>query len=123
MPPRVAIAFERLPAWPASMSLMPLCAPWHTAGADGWETAKWTSYGANIASTRKAQGEGFDDALLLAVMDRSKLKKLTAKIVSSRRLTYESEAARKTRESIEHIRKRAIDFQEADANSDNEVRI
>jgi len=66
VPPRVAIAFERLPAWPASMSLMPLCAPWHTAGADGWETAKWTSYGANIASTRKAQGEGFDDALLLA---------------------------------------------------------
>ena len=48
-----------------------------------------------------------DDALLLAVMDRSKLKKLTAKIVSSRRLTYESEVARKTRESIEHIRKRA----------------
>ena len=40
-------------------------------------------------------------------MDRSKLKKLTAKIVSSRRLTYESEVARKTRESIEHIRKRA----------------
>ena len=64
-----------------------------------------------------------DDALLLPFMDRSKLKKLTAKIVSSRRLTYESEAARKTRESIEHIRKRAIDFQEADANSDNEVRI
>ena len=66
VPPRVAVAFERVPVWPASMTLLPLFAPWHTAGADGWETAKWTSYGANIASSRKAVQAGFDDALLLA---------------------------------------------------------
>jgi Ca2+-binding EF-hand superfamily protein len=54
-------------------------------------------------------------------MDKTRLKKLTAKIVSSRRLTCEAEAARKTRESLEHIRKRVIDFQEADVNHDNEL--
>lgn len=64
--PRVFILFERLPNWPASISLLPLIAPWHPAGAQGWETAKWLSYGPNVSSTRRAQKAGHDDALLLA---------------------------------------------------------
>jgi hypothetical protein len=45
---------------------MPLVAPWHPAGAEeGWETAKWLSYGPNVLSSSKAHRAGFDDALLL----------------------------------------------------------
>ena len=52
--PVVAVMFERLATPAASMRLLPLHCPWHPAGAEGWETAKWLSYGANIMSTRKA---------------------------------------------------------------------
>jgi branched-subunit amino acid aminotransferase/4-amino-4-deoxychorismate lyase len=48
--------------------LFPLIAPWHAAGHE-WELAgaKITSYAPNMASTRRAVEEGFDDALLLTV--------------------------------------------------------
>lgn len=48
--------------------LYPMTAPWHAAGED-WELAgaKITSYAPNMASTRRAQEEGYDDALLLTV--------------------------------------------------------
>lgn len=53
--------------WPSALRLMPLVAPWHPAGREeGWETAKWLSYGPNVLSTSKAQRAGFDDALLLS---------------------------------------------------------
>jgi branched-subunit amino acid aminotransferase/4-amino-4-deoxychorismate lyase len=47
-------------------SLLPVLAPWHAAGVD-WELAgaKITSYGPNMSASRRAQAEGFDDALLL----------------------------------------------------------
>ncbi len=46
--------------------LFPLAAPWHAAG-EPWELAgaKITSYAPNMAASRRAQDEGFDDALLL----------------------------------------------------------
>ncbi|HEX6945839.1 MAG TPA: aminotransferase class IV [Acidimicrobiia bacterium] len=51
----------------APCRLFPMTAPWHAAGAP-WELAgaKLTSYAPNMASTRRAQAEGFDDALLLS---------------------------------------------------------
>lgn len=47
--------------------LFPVTAPWHAAGVP-WELAgaKLTSYAPNMASSRRAQEEGFDDALLLS---------------------------------------------------------
>jgi branched-subunit amino acid aminotransferase/4-amino-4-deoxychorismate lyase len=46
--------------------LYPVEAPWHAAGIE-WDLAgaKLISYAPNMAATRKAQAEGFDDALLL----------------------------------------------------------
>lgn len=51
----------------APCRLFPVTAPWHSAGAP-WELAgaKLTSYAPNMASSRRAQAEGFDDALLLS---------------------------------------------------------
>ena len=51
----------------APCRLFPVTAPWHAAGVP-WELAgaKLTSYAPNMASTRQAQAEGFDDALLLS---------------------------------------------------------
>ena len=52
--------------WPKTFTLLPLLAPWHVAGAPGWETPiKWTSYGPNVVSSSKAKAEGHSDALLL----------------------------------------------------------
>ena len=65
--PSVIISWSPLPNWPKSFTLFPLLAPWHCAGAPGWETPiKWTSYGPNVVSTLKAKAQGFDDALLLS---------------------------------------------------------
>lgn len=55
--------------WPSAdgpCRLYPVPAPWHAAGV-GWELAgaKITSYAPNMASSRRAQAEGFDDALLV----------------------------------------------------------
>lgn len=46
--------------------LFPVEAPWHAAGAE-WDLAgaKVISYAPNLAATRRAQAEGFEDALLL----------------------------------------------------------
>jgi branched-subunit amino acid aminotransferase/4-amino-4-deoxychorismate lyase len=46
--------------------LLPVTAPWHAAG-EPWELAgaKITSYGPNMSASRRAEAEGFDDALLL----------------------------------------------------------
>lgn len=46
--------------------LFPMAAPWHAAG-EPWELAgaKIISYAPNMASSRRAQEEGFDDALLM----------------------------------------------------------
>ncbi len=48
-----------------SARLFPLDAPWHAAGVD-WDLAgaKILSYAPNLAASRRAAGEGFDDALL-----------------------------------------------------------
>ncbi len=48
--------------------LLPVVAPWHAAGVS-WDLAgaKVLSYAPNLAATRRASGEGFDDALLLTV--------------------------------------------------------
>ncbi len=46
--------------------LLPVVAPWHAAGVE-WDLAgaKITSYAPNMASTRRAHRQGFDDALLV----------------------------------------------------------
>lgn len=48
--------------------LYPVEAPWHAAGVD-WDLAgaKLISYAPNMAATRRAVAEGFDDALLVTV--------------------------------------------------------
>lgn len=46
--------------------LLPVAAPWHSAGTD-WDLAgaKTISYGPNMAASRRAEAAGFEDALLL----------------------------------------------------------
>ena len=48
-----------------SSRLFPVSAPWHAAGVD-WDLAgaKILSYAPNLAASRRAREEGFDDALL-----------------------------------------------------------
>ncbi|MFP4552582.1 MAG: aminotransferase class IV [Actinomycetota bacterium] len=50
--------------------LLPVAAPWHAAGVD-WDLAgaKVISYAPNVAASRRAKSEGFDDALLVADRD------------------------------------------------------
>lgn len=59
--------------WPVvdeTATLFPLHAPWHAAGVP-WDLAgtKFTSYAPNLAASRRAQTEGFSDALLLSADD------------------------------------------------------
>ena len=66
-PPLVVVFahdWER-PTGPAS--LLPVDAPWHSAGAE-WELlgAKVVSYAPNQAASRRANREGYDDALLVS---------------------------------------------------------
>jgi branched-subunit amino acid aminotransferase/4-amino-4-deoxychorismate lyase len=51
--------------------LLPVRAPWHASGED-WELAgaKLLSYAPNLAASRRAHREGFDDALLLTIEGR-----------------------------------------------------
>ena len=50
--------------------LLPVVAPWHASGVD-WDLAgaKVISYAPNLAASRRAETEGFDDALLLTDRD------------------------------------------------------
>jgi branched-subunit amino acid aminotransferase/4-amino-4-deoxychorismate lyase len=66
--PRV-IVFGHAWAGPTGPArLLPVTAPWHAAGVD-WDLAgaKLISYAPNMAATRRAQREGYDDALLVGV--------------------------------------------------------
>lgn len=51
----------------SSARLLPVVAPWHAAGVR-WDLAgaKLISYAPNVAASRRAKKEGFDDALLLS---------------------------------------------------------
>lgn len=51
--------------------LYPVEAPWHAAGVE-WDLAgaKILSYAPNLAATRRARKEGFEDALLITTDDR-----------------------------------------------------
>lgn len=65
-PPRVILIEEPVPEMPDAYRLMPLDAPWHGAsGLSELTGAKTISYAANMAASRHAKQEGFDDALLL----------------------------------------------------------
>lgn len=65
--PRVVVFEEPIPPGPTSFRLLPLIAPWHSAGA-AWalEGVKSLSYGPNVTAQREAKAKGFDDALLLS---------------------------------------------------------
>jgi 4-amino-4-deoxychorismate lyase len=56
---------------PGPVRLSPVEAPWHAAGVD-WDLAgaKILSYAPNLAATRKAKKDGFDDALLVTTDGR-----------------------------------------------------
>lgn len=66
-PPRVIVFSHPWPRGEDSTTLYPVVAPWHAAGVD-WDLAgaKIISYAPNLAATRRAQKEGFGDALLIA---------------------------------------------------------
>lgn len=65
-PSNVIVFGHSTPAIPSSSRLLPVDAPWHAAGID-WDLAgaKILSYAPNLAASRRAKGEGFDDALLV----------------------------------------------------------
>ncbi len=64
---RILVLHHRLPFSPATVRLRPWPAPWHPAGRP-WELAgiKTVSYAPNVAASRLASRDGFDDALLIA---------------------------------------------------------
>ncbi|MEX1043635.1 MAG: aminotransferase class IV [Acidimicrobiia bacterium] len=64
---RIVVIHHPLPFTPGTIRLRPWPAPWHPAGRP-WELAgiKTTSYAPNVAATRLAGRDGFDDALLIA---------------------------------------------------------
>lgn len=66
-PPRVIVFSHTWPRPGDTTTLLPVTAPWHAAGAD-WDLAgaKVTSYAPNVSATRRAQSEGFGDALLVS---------------------------------------------------------
>lgn len=67
-PPVVVVMAEPLPpALTSSVKLLPMHAPWHSAGRP-WQLAgaKTLSYGPNVNASRVARRDGFDDALLVS---------------------------------------------------------
>ena len=66
-PSNVIVFGHAAPAIAPSARLYPVEAPWHAAGVE-WDLAgaKILSYAPNLAASRRARSEGFDDALLLA---------------------------------------------------------
>jgi len=68
VPSRCLVISEPLPtSQPESYRLLPVVAPWHPAGVHyELEGAKTLSYANNMAASRRAQEEGFDDALLIS---------------------------------------------------------
>ena len=66
-PPIVVVIAEPLPPVRPSVSLLPVPAPWHSAGRP-WQLAgaKTLSYGPNVNASRVAKEDGFDDALLVS---------------------------------------------------------
>lgn len=67
-PSRCLLVTEPLPeSPPESYRLLAVVAPWHPGGVHyELEGAKTLSYANNMAATRRAQEEGFDDALLVS---------------------------------------------------------
>ena len=69
-PGRTVVMWELLPDLPDALRLAPKPAPWHAAGAASeLSTAKTLSYAPNMAATRAAASDGFDEALLLTRQD------------------------------------------------------
>lgn len=67
VPAQVVVYAEPVPDRVDGLRVLPLAAPWHTAGVD-WALAgvKSLSYAPNMSASRAAREEGFDDALLLS---------------------------------------------------------
>ncbi len=61
------VTWHDLPSRPDQIRLLPVSAPWHSAGRP-WDLAggKTLSYAPNMAAARRAVKEGYDDALLIS---------------------------------------------------------
>lgn len=66
-PPVVVVISEPLPLRLETVDLLPIRAPWHSAGRP-WELAgaKTLSYGPNVNASRVARERGFTDAVLVS---------------------------------------------------------
>ncbi len=66
-PSRVIVLWEPLPDFPDAFRLLPVPAAWHPSGGE-WDMmgVKSLSYAPNMGAQRRAQREGYDDALLVS---------------------------------------------------------